>query len=74
VKLAFLTIYKDNNFINNYHEFIIHYLLNNNIIFNEDKTGVIIKPNKILYLPKKPDLDNKLDLNDNVLFSKYFVH
>jgi len=74
VKLAFLNIYKDNNFVNNYHDFIINYLINNNIIFNEDNSGVILKHNKILYLPKKPELVKSLDLEDNILFSKYFAH
>lgn len=74
VKLAFLMIYKDSQFITNYHDFIINYLINNNIIFNEDQTGIILKPNKILLLPTKPILNNTLDLEDNILLSKYFVH
>jgi len=74
VKLAFLMIYKDNNFIDNYHEFMINYLINNNFIFNEDQTGVLLKPNKIIYLPLKPILNNTLDLENNILSSKYFLH
>lgn len=74
VKLAFLMIYKDNKFITNYHDFIINYLLNNNVIFNEDKTSIIVKPNKTMLVPLKPVLNNTLDLEENILFSHYFVH
>jgi DNA-directed RNA polymerase len=43
VKLAFLSIYKDNNFVNNYHEETINHLKKYGVIFNEDNTEVILQ-------------------------------
>jgi DNA-directed RNA polymerase len=77
VKLAFLSIYKNKNFIENYHKNIINYLKNYglNFINNDTEILLISNKNKIIKhkLPNLPVLNKTLDLEDNILFSKYFA-
>ena len=72
VKSAFLFIYKDQKFIENYHTEIISYLKNLSLKFDED-SKILYHNNKQFNVPKVPDLDKTLDLNKNVLYSKYFL-
>lgn len=81
VKLAFLNIYKDNSFTENYHKDIINHLKNHGVNFNKDETEVLITTHKnkkiknISYkLPNLPDLSKNKFLESNILFSKYFAH
>jgi DNA-directed RNA polymerase len=81
VKCAFLSIYKNNDFVLNYHQDIINYLKKCGLQFinNDSEVLCILNKNKKLKyikhkLPTLPNLNNSLDLNNNILFSKYFVH
>jgi hypothetical protein len=69
------------NFVDNYHDNIINYLKIHGVIFNEDNTEVILNLQyykdykiKTIKLPNKPNLNNNLYLENNILFSKYFSH
>lgn len=73
VKYAFLSIYSDKNFIEKYHDFIINYLINLGVIFNEDKT-IVFLDNVNINVPKYPIFDKNIDLESNVILSKYFLN
>jgi DNA-directed RNA polymerase len=73
VKYAFLSIYSDKNFVEKYHSFIINYLKNLGVDFNEDSTAVYLD-NLTLNIPQHPIFDKNVDLKSNILLSKYFLH
>ena len=74
VKLAFLNIYSKQNFVEEYHNFIISYLENCGLLFNEDKSIVYIDKHKPLNLPKLPIFNKDIDLIHNILDARYFVN
>lgn len=72
VKSAFLFIYKNQNFIEEYHKETISYLKNLGLKFN--KNDSILYYNNLEYeVPIAPNLEKTFDLKSNILFSKYFV-
>ena len=72
VKSAFLNIYKNKDFIDKYHNDIIQYLKNYGLVFNKDNNLIFLNDKQYL-VPNKPNIDKNLDLENNILFSKYFV-
>lgn len=72
VKSAFLFIYKNQNFIKDYHKETISYLKNLGLIFNKDDS-ILYLNNKEYKVPVVPNLEKTFDLSSNVLYSKYFV-
>jgi len=90
VKLAFIKLYTDKDFIESYHNFILDYIQKSGFTFIEDKaeaegigtngkknSNLFVVLNKnIINIPAKPDFkyNKDYDFKDNVLASKYFIN
>jgi hypothetical protein len=74
VRLAFLRIYQDENFIEDFHNNLINYLKNLGIKFNSNNTKIYLNDNNMLIIPKKPNFKNNLDLSYNLFNSPYFIN
>jgi hypothetical protein len=72
VKIAFLFLYLNKNFVQTYHEFILTYIKNSNYIINNDQ--IILKCNKIINIPKIPNFTIQRDFEENILGSRYFLN
>ena len=73
VRAAFLQLYQNQTFINDFHNFIINHLINLgiNII---DNNKIELSNKKIIDIPIKPDFSNSLDLKYNLFNSPYFIN
>jgi hypothetical protein len=73
VKVAFSMLYSNKSFVNDYHNFIIEYIIKsgfsviNNTVYNP-LTG------KKVELPNIPEFENFKDLKENILGSQYFIN
>jgi hypothetical protein len=72
VKVAFSMLYSNKSFVDNYHNFILDYIVNsgytvvNNVVYLNGK--------KINKLPTPPCFANFKDFKDNILGSQYFIN
>lgn len=73
IRIAFLHIYGEKNFIERYHNFSIEYLKNLGLKFNDDNT-IVYLDNKTYTLPQPPIFDKNIDLINNILGSKYLLN
>jgi DNA-dependent RNA polymerase len=73
VRLAFLRIYQNHDFIESFHNNLINYLKNLGIKFNDDNTQIFLNDNTTLDLPNKPNFNDNLDLKYNLFNSPYFL-
>jgi len=80
VKLAFISLYSEESFIDTYHKFILEFLRNTGYLI-EDKSnskGVvvsyIITDNAEIQIPNKPSFTINKDLRIQVLGSQYFIN
>jgi DNA-directed RNA polymerase len=85
IKIAFLSLYADNDFIESYHNFIINYIKLNqyDIINYKDKEIVTkfitddMKKTKIvkIQVPKKPNFNkSNIDFVKNIMDSRYLFN
>ena len=74
IRAAFLRIYQNNNFINDFHKFIIDYLINLGVYVFDNETKILLGNRKIIDIPKKPDFNQSFNLNYNLMKSQYFVN
>src|SRR5271154_953143 len=72
VKLAFIKLYADIDFVSNYHDFILNYITNAGHIIDPDKKYILFK-NKEIEIPQLPEFKSDFDLRSNLLGSKYFI-
>jgi DNA-directed RNA polymerase len=72
VKLAFLLLYFNNNFINYYHNFIIDYVKKSGFIIESNYVWISTK--KKIEIPSIPDLKYNKDFEENILGSQYFIN
>jgi len=73
VKLAFLQLYSNNNFVDSYHNFILEYIKRSGILINLEKNYVDI--GKKIKIPIKPKFEYKEEaLKKNILGSQYFLN
>ena len=72
VKLAFIKLYADINFVNNYHKFILNYIKNSGFNVDTHTNKVSIQNNEI-EIPNIPEFKSDFDLRSNLLGSKYFI-
>ena len=72
VKSAFVFIYKNQDFIEKYHNDTIAYLENLGLSFNADKS-ILFHKDKQYTVPLKPELNKTVDLVTNILNSRYFL-
>jgi DNA-directed RNA polymerase len=73
VRLAFLRLYQNHNFIERFHNYLINYLKNIGINFNVDNTKIYLNDNSTANIPNKPNFKNNLDLKYNLFNSPYFL-
>ena len=73
VKYAFWQIYKDQDYINEFHNFTLKHLSELGIEVDKSKTFIEIG-NKRIAIPTKPVFKCDFDLKSNILNSKYFIH
>lgn len=73
VKLAFLAIYGDNEYLINFHEYILEFMINKGFMLTKDKQYVVNSKGKKLKIPNHPEL-GKLKLKDDLILSPYFVY
>jgi len=72
VKVAFSLLYSNKTFVNDYHNFIIEYLIKsgftilNNTVYHNNK--------KVAMLPTPPNFDSFEEFKDNILGSQYFIN
>jgi DNA-directed RNA polymerase len=74
VRLAFLRIYQNQDFIENFHNNIIKYLKNLGIKFNNENNKIYLNDDNTLDIPKKPNFKDNLDLSYNLFNSPYFIN
>jgi DNA-directed RNA polymerase len=81
VKLAFLSLYSQQSFVESYHQFILDYIRKTgNIIVNNlsDKNGTILSyvetPQERIKIPSVPNFSVDKDLRLNILGSQYFIN
>lgn len=74
VKLAFLCIYQNKDFLINFHNYAINHLIQLGIVLNKDRTAVILDSGICIEVPKLPDFNNNFDLKYNLLNSPYFIN
>lgn len=82
VKLAFLNIYSNKEFLNkNYHNFMIEYIKKSGFILSDDNKKILSfskkkKTNTDLILPEVPNFDseNLFNLKELLLKSQYFTN
>jgi len=72
VKLAFLLLYSNNEFVKLYHNFIMEYLTKSGYLI-DDKNRIILNNQKIK-IPETPDFKIKNDFKENILGSQYFIN
>jgi DNA-directed RNA polymerase len=72
VKLAFSMLYSNKNFVNNYHSFIIDYIIKNDHSVVNNK--VYFNGKKVASLPNPPCFKDFKDFKDNILGSQYFIN
>lgn len=72
VKLAFIKLYADTDFVNNYHNFILNYIQNSGFIIDINTKTVLIHNNEI-EIPNVPEFKSDFDLRSNLLGSQYFI-
>lgn len=73
IKLAFLSIYGNKEYLINFHEYILEFMNNKGFILTKDKQYVINSKGKNLKIPDLPK-SGKLKLKENLMLSPYFVH
>ena len=73
VKVAFLHIYKNQNFINDFHDFLLDHIIKLGFLVDKTKSFVLLSPNKTIIIPEKPIFKANYDLEDCVLNSQYLV-
>jgi len=73
VRLAFLRLYQNHDFIENFHNNLINYLKNLGIKFNIDNTKIILNDDSTIDIPNKPNFTDNLDLKYNLFNSPYFI-
>lgn len=74
VKHAFATIYRDSNFVNDYHNFAIKQIENLGYQLCNDQTEIIMEMSDNIILPKVPKFNRDFDLESNIFGSNYFVN
>ena len=72
VKLAFLLLYLNNNFVGSYHNFILNYIEKSGFIINSDNSICI--DNKKINIPQIPKFETKKEFKENILGSQYFIN
>jgi DNA-directed RNA polymerase len=72
VKLAFLFIYSNDNFITTYHNFIINYIKNSGYVIDNNSEYIIISTKKRIQIPQKPFFEKNTYFKENILGSQYF--
>lgn len=73
VKLAFIKLYADTDFVKDYHGFILEYLKKSGFFLINDNKSIQIS-NRIINIPEMPIYNSKFDLKDNLLSSIYFIN
>ena len=73
VKLAFVFLYLNKNFVINYNKVIIDHIEKVGYILNKEENYVCIN-NKKIFLPKVPSFKNNDLIKENILGSKYFIN
>lgn len=74
VKLAFLYLYLNRNFVESYHNFTLEYLIKSGFTLTPDKEFVLFEDAKNLKIPTAPKFNSDLDLEYNILSSKYIIN
>lgn len=73
IKIAFLVIYGDKDYLHKFHKYILDYMRNKRFMISKDNSYVINSEGKKIKIPKPPIL-GELNLKDDILLSTYFVH
>lgn len=73
IKLAFLVIYGNRDYLDKFHEYILEYLGNIGFNITKEKDYVITPLNNKIKIPNPPT-PGDLDLKKEFMFSSYFVH
>lgn len=73
VKLTFIKLYADTDFVKNYHDFILEYLQNSGFFITNDNKSILIS-NRIINIPEMPIYKSNFDLKNNLLSSIYFIN
>jgi DNA-directed RNA polymerase len=81
VRAAFLRIYQKQEFINDFHSFILNHLINLGvkIIKNNGNSPSVadiieLSNGKTIEIPTKPDFNESIDLKYNLFNSPYFIN
>jgi DNA-directed RNA polymerase len=73
VKLAFIKLYADTDFVKDYHDFILEYLKKSGFYLINNNKAIQIS-NQIINIPEIPVFNYNFDLKDNLLSSRYFIN
>jgi DNA-directed RNA polymerase len=73
VKLAFIKLYADTDFVKNYHDFILEYLKKSGFYLINNNKSIQIS-NRIINIPEMPVFNYSFDLKENLLSSIYFIN
>jgi DNA-directed RNA polymerase len=73
VKAAFLHLYRNQKFVNEFHEFILEHIKKLGFILDKTNSFVLLNCNTAVLIPNKPVFDNDFDLKENVLNSQYLL-
>jgi Mitochondrial DNA-directed RNA polymerase len=76
IRLSFLNLYKNQDFIENFHNFTISYLKHIGIKITDDNSKIILSNDETIDIPIKPNFNdnNSLNLEDNIMNSQYFIN
>jgi DNA-directed RNA polymerase, mitochondrial len=72
VKFAFSMLYSNKSFVNNYHNFIIEYIVKSN--FDVINNIIYLNGKKVAKLPKPPIFVGFKEFEENILGSQYFIN
>lgn len=72
VKTAFLRLYQNPEFINDFHALLLNHLINLGINIEDNK--IVLDSGTKIDIPIKPDLTKSLDLKYNLFNSPYFIN
>lgn len=73
IKLAFLVIYGNKDYLTNFHEYILEFLENKGFILAKEKDYVITPSGENRKIPNPP-ASGDLNINKELILSSYFVH
>ena len=72
VRAAFLRIYQNQTFIDDFHLFILNHLISLGVKIIENNTKIVLSNGKTIEIPPKPDFKDSINLKYNLFHSPYF--